>query len=375
MVTCLPLAGAILLAYGCSTANLSNLQPESPIAKNFKIETVATNLEVPWALAWLPDGRILFTERPGRIRIIKNGVVDPNPVATLTGVISRGEGGLMDITCHPKFSENNLIYVSYVTQGSPAQVVVVRYKFLNNNVSEPKTIINGIAASMNHAGCRTRFGPDGKLYITTGERFQGYRAQDMNDLGGKTLRVNDDGSIPKDNPFINTPGARPEIWSLGHRNAQGIAWHPETGHMFQNEHGPSGSDGPGGGDEVNYVEKGKNYGWPNIHHKQTAPGMIAPLIEYTPAIAPGGATFCTGKMFPEWKNNFFITGLRGECVIRLTIVNDKIASQEKLIDGEYGRIREIAEAPDGSIWFTTSNRDGRGRIQQNDDKIYKIVKN
>lgn len=363
-----------LFATGCASSSSVGNPAKTPTAADYRVEVVAEGLEVPWALAWLPDGRMLVTERPGRLRIMKNGVLSPQPVATLENVVSRGEGGLMDVTCHPKFAQNNLIYLSYVTSGNPAQVVVVRYKFSETGLTEPKTIISGIAASMNHAGCRARFGPDGKLYITTGERFQGYRAQDMNDLGGKTLRLNDDGTIPKDNPFVGTAGVRTEIWTLGHRNSQGIAWHPVTGYMFQSEHGPSGSDGPGGGDEVNLVERGKNYGWPTIHHNMKSSGLVSPLVEYTPAIAPGGAAFCTGKMFPEWKGDLFITGLRGECVIRLKIDGTKIASQEKMFEGVYGRIRDIEEGPDGAIYFTTSNRDGRGRAQRGDDKILKIVK-
>jgi aldose sugar dehydrogenase len=195
----------------------------------------------------------------------------------------------------------------------------------------------------------------------------------LNSLAGKTLRLNDDGSIPPDNPFVNQQGARPEIWSLGHRNAQGIAWQPDTGLQFQTEHGPSGFDGPGGGDEVNIVEKGKNYGWPTVHHEQSRDGQESPILVYTPAAAPASAMFYRGSAFPQFRGNLFFGNLKGECIIRVVLDGKRVVSQERLIERTYGRIREVAEGPDGAIYFSTSNRDGRGSPAKDDDRILRLA--
>ena len=198
-------------------------------------------------------------------------------------------------------------------------------------------------------------------------------AQRLDSLAGKTLRLNDDGSIPPDNPFVGQPNARPEIWSYGHRNAQGIDWQPGTDAQFQTEHGPSGFDGPGGGDEVNIVERGRNYGWPVLHHTQTKEGAVAPLLEYTPAVAPASAIFYRGAAFPQFRGNFFFGNLKGECLIRVTLDGRRVVNQERLLQGRYGRIREVAEGIDGAIYFSTSNRDGRGAPAGNDDRILRLV--
>jgi glucose/arabinose dehydrogenase len=234
-------------------------------------------------------------------------------------------------------------------------------------------IIEDIPAAPNHAGMRCRFGPDGKLYITTGDSTERAIAQQMNSLGGKILRLNDDGSVPQDNPFVGQKDARPEIWSLGHRNPQGIAWQPGSGLIFETEHGPSGFDGPGGGDEVNIVERGKNYGWPTIHHKQTQAGLESPLLEYTPACAPASGMFYNSSIFPQFKGNFFFGCLAGKRIIRVVLDRRKVVSQENILEGKYGRIREMAEGPDGYIYFSTSNRDGRGSPASDDDRIMRLV--
>jgi glucose/arabinose dehydrogenase len=215
------------------------------------------------------------------------------------------------------------------------------------------------AASL-HAGTRVRFGPDEKLYITTGDAGKRELAQELDSLSGKTLRFNDDGSVPQDNPFVGRSNARPEIWSYGHRNSQGIAWQPGSDLMFQTEHGPTGFDGPGGGDEVNIVERDENYGWPIIHHRESKAGMHSPLLEYTPAVAPASALFYTGKMFPQYQGNFFFGCLRGERIIRVVLDGQKVIQQESLLQNKYGRIRDVEQGPDGAIYFSTSNQDGRG---------------
>jgi len=195
----------------------------------------------------------------------------------------------------------------------------------------------------------------------------------LDSLGGKTLRLNDDGTVPQDNPFVNQPGARPEIWTYGNRNSQGFDWQPGTNLLFETEHGPSGFDGPGGGDEVNILERGKNYGWPVIHHTETKAGMQSPLLEYTPAVAPSGATFYRGSAFPDFHDNFFFACLRGECMIRVVLEGRRVVSQERLLNGQYGRLRDVTEGPEGAIYFCTSNRDGRGKPARDDDRILRLV--
>lgn len=339
----------------------------------FRVETVVGNLEVPWSIVWAPDGRMFFTERPGRVRVYEKGQLRSQPLFVVPDVEPSGESGLMSLELHPQFGANHFLYLAYAYKGDGQQVRVVRYRESSTGLTEPKVIIESIPAAQFHAGCRLRFGPDQKLYITTGDATERGLAQAMDSLAGKTLRLNDDGSVPSDNPFVNQKNARREIWSVGHRNAQGIDWQPGSGLMFQSEHGPSGFDGPGGGDEVNIVERGKNYGWPLIHHTQTRQGLESPLLEYTPACAPGSAMFYRGKVFPEFQNNFFFGCLRGERIIRVVLDGRRVVSQENLLAGKYGRIREVAAGPDGSIYFSTSNRDGRGSPAADDDRIIRLV--
>ncbi|HEX8551088.1 MAG TPA: PQQ-dependent sugar dehydrogenase [Abditibacteriaceae bacterium] len=349
-------------------------------ATNFRVETVATGLEIPWAMAFTPDGRLFVTERPGRLRVIANGVLQEKPVAEFPEVQNARETGLMGLALHPRFAQNRWLYVAYAYQGKERFVRVERFRETADGLTERKTIIEDIPAANYHAGCRIKFGPDGKLYITTGDATAGSYAQRLDSLHGKTLRVNDDGSIPGDNPFARVAGARAEIFSYGHRNSQGLDWQPWTGRQFQTEHGPTSIlDGidfiyaNGGGDEVNIVEAGRNYGWPVIHHERRRSFMETPLLEYTPAVAPGGATFYRGTTFPQWSGNFFFANLKDKSLVRLVLNGSRVVSQETLIKGEFGRLRDVAEGPDGALYICTSNRDPYGKPSPEDDRILRIV--
>jgi len=371
------IALAIALGVACSQPpagrGAGEVATSNSTQTRFKIEKVAGGLEVPWSIVWAPDGRMIFTERPGRIRVLENGMLNPKPLFVVPDVEKSGESGLMSVVLHPQFSSNRLLYFSYAySSGGGIRVRVVRYREAAEGLVDRKVIIENIPAAQFHAGCRLRFGSDGKLYVTTGDATQRELAQKLDSLAGKTLRLNDDGSVPQDNPFVGQQNARPEIWSYGHRNAQGLDWQPESNLMFQTEHGPSGFDGPGGGDEVNIVEKGKNYGWPIIHHTQTRPGLESPLLEYTPACAPASGMFYRGSVFPKFKGNFFFGCLRGEMLIRVALDGRRVLGQEGIVNN-YGRIRDVAEGPDGLLYFSTSNRDGRGKPAEDDDRILRLV--
>ncbi len=369
---------ALLVALGvaCSQApagrGAGEVQTSSQSNVSFKVEKVMGGLEVPWSIVWAPDGRMIFTERPGRVRVFEKGTLNPKPLFVVPDVESRGEAGLMSVALHPQFSSNHFLYLSYAYTSGGLRVRVVRYSEAPEGLVDRKVIIEDLPAAPAHAGCRLRFGPDGKLYVTTGDSTRRELAQQLDSLAGKTLRLNDDGTVPQDNPFVGQQNARPEIWSFGHRNAQGMDFQPGSNLMFQTEHGPSGFDGPGGGDEVNIVEKGKNYGWPTIHHTQSAPGLESPLLEYTPACAPASGMFYRGSVFPQFKGNFFFGCLRGERMIRVVLDGRRVVSQENLLQN-YGRIREVAEGPDGYLYVSTSNRDGRGRPAEDDDRIMRLV--
>ena len=339
----------------------------------FKIEKVVGGLEVPWSIVWAPDGRMIVAERPGRVRVVENGTLRPQPLYVVSDVEESGESGLMSLALHPQFSSNRFLYLAYAyTSGGGISVRVVRLRETPEGLVDRKVIIENIPAAQFHAGCRLRFGPDGKLYVTTGDATRRQLAQQLDSLAGKTLRLNDDGTVPHDNPFVGQQNARPEIWSIGHRNAQGLDFQPGSNLMFQTEHGPSGFDGPEGGDEVNIVEKGKNYGWPTIHHTQSRAGLESPLLEYTPACAPASGAFYRGSALPDFKGNYFFGCLRGARLQRVSLDGRRVLSQEAVVT-DYGRIRDVAEGPDGYLYFSTSNRDGRGKPTQDDDRILRIV--
>jgi glucose/arabinose dehydrogenase len=338
-----------------------------------RVETVARGLVVPWSMAFAPDGRLLVTERPGRVRVVRNGVLEPAPLLTIDDVEPSGESGLMAIELHPRFAENGLLYLAYAYRARGQKVRIVRYRETKDGLTDRRVVLEDIPAASLHAGTALGFGPDGKLYVTTGDATQPDLAQRLDSLAGKTLRLEDDGRVPADNPFVGRKDARPEIWSYGHRNAQGLDWQPGTGLLFQSEHGPSGGDAPGGGDEVNIVERGKNYGWPVVHHRATRAGTEPPLLEYTPALAPASAAFYRGTRLPGFRGSFFFGCLRGKRIVRVVLDGRRVVRQEALLEDEYGRIRAVREGPDGALYFTTSNRDGRGRPGRDDDRILRLV--
>jgi glucose/arabinose dehydrogenase len=368
------LAAAVALGV-CPSANAERGDKRSfttESGKTLVVETFVDGLEVPWSMAFTSPTRLLVTERPGRVRVVSNGRLELKPLAVLTDVEARGESGLMGIALAPDYATSRLLYLSYAydTPDGP-RVRIARFRDNGDRLSGRTVILDGIPAAQYHAGCRLRFGPDGKLYVTTGDATTGKIAQDLKSLGGKTLRLNPDGSIPADNPI---PGSL--VFSSGHRNAQGLDWDPRSGLQFQTEHGPSGFDGPGGGDEVNLVEAGKNYGWPLVHHRESRDGLVSPLLEYTPALAPAGGSFCGCPLLPSFEGDFFFTALRGERLMRVRLdpkVRRRVAHTEALFSGVYGRLRDAVPGPDGALYVATSNRDGRGKARPGDDRILRVV--
>lgn len=367
-----------LIACGINKKEAGSLPSDDKKDSNgkysIKVEPFVEGLYVPWSIVFTGPDRMLVNERSGFIRVIQNGILRHVPLYTFTDVSTGNEEGLMGLALDPDYLSNRFIYVSYAYKsGSEMYVKVERYKDEGNTVSKDITIIDKLPASRFHCGCRLRFGPDKKLYITAGDATDREYAQDLKKMNGKLLRVNSDGSIPADNPFPGSP-----VWTLGHRNSQGIDWYPGTDVMWETEHGPSGFDGPGGGDEVNIIVKGMNYGWPIVHHRAHQDGMVDPLLEFTPAVAPASGMFYKSNVIPEFTNNFFFGCLVGEGIIRVIVdPNDhtKALSWEKMPEIKYGRIRDIAEGPDGAIYFATSNKDGRGKPAPGYDKIYRITNN
>lgn len=370
-------AGGVRADDGGSTfsLNMADVPSTTTDPNSFKVEEVAKDLRVPWSILFPDKDRVLFNERPGRVRVIEKGVLRPEPLLTLPDVYPDGKMGLLGMTLHPAFAQNRWLYMSYCYGDAKKQHLrVVRYTETSNTLSDRHLIIDNVEAAPSHAGCRLAFGPDGKLYITTGDAGIPEISQKMDSLGGKTLRLNEDGSVPQDNPFVGTPNARAEIWSLGHRNAQGLVFQPGTGLQFQSEHGPSGPDGPGGGDEINIVERGKNYGWPVVHHRVNKKGMEPPLLEYTPAIAPGSTIFYNGNAFPQFKGNLFVGCMGVSSILRVVLDGKKPVAQERMLDKQYGRIREVVEAPDGSIYFSTSQHDVEVKVPApGADRILRLV--
>ncbi len=350
--------------------------PEGPIVLDTGIQhqirlTVTKGLAHPFSMAFLPDGAILVTERPGRLRIVRNGVLDPTPVAGLPQIRAQGLGGLMDLALDPHFAENKLIYFTYdkpAATGNAGVRTLARGRWDGTALVEVRDLFSAIPSGN---ASRIIFGRDGMIYMTIGiGDNEAMKAQDLNELAGKVLRLKDDGTVPPDNPFIGKAGARPEIYTYGHRNGLGLALEPETGRIWECE------DGPNGGDEVNILQAGKNYGWPVVSNGRFylgpkvsvgdyKEGMEPPVVYWVPAIAVSGLTFYTGDKFPRWKNNLFVGGMRqGEVprsgqLVRLDF-NDKWEElhRESMFHELQNRIRDVRQGPDGLLYVLTEENDG-----------------
>jgi glucose/arabinose dehydrogenase len=359
-----------------AAAPLAQAQTDAKSVKSEKaeirVETIASGLQNPWGLTFLPDGRALVTERPGRLRIIGKDNKLSDPVAGVPEVAAVGQGGLLDVALSPDFAKDNLVFLSFAeprgAAGSSTSVARGRLVEKDGKASleDVKVIFRQEPARLGgfHFGSRLVFARDGNLFITTGERNLKTPSQDLTNHIGKIIRVTPDGQVPPDNPFVKDKNARPEIWSWGHRNVQGAALHPETGKLWIIEHGARG------GDEINVPEAGKNYGWPVISygvdysgakigegtHKA---GMEQPIHYWDPSIAPSGAMFYTGDAFPQWKGNLFTGGLALTLLSRLELNGERVAKEERLLEASGDRIRDVRQAPDGSIWLLTDARNGK----------------
>ena len=341
---------------------------------DYRVVTVADGLEIPWSMAFLPGGDVLVTEKVGRLRIIRDGKLLPDPVPGIPEVLVRGQGGLMDVVPHPDFEDNRILYLSYSKfvegLGRAGTTVVARGTFENDRFTLMEEIFQAVSQGSSHYGCRLAFDSEGYLYLSVGDRqappqgdLAAHPAQDVSNHHGVIIRLRDDGSVPEDNPFVGQAGARPEIWSYGHRNPQGLAVHPETDAVWLTEHGPQG------GDEVNVSNPGANYGWPvigygvnygsgsPIHATTRAEGMEQPLHYWVPSIGVSGLAFYHGDRFPEWRGDLFAGGLSGQQVDRLTIRDGEVVASETIFEGR-GRVRDVREGPDGFIYIALEQRRG-----------------
>ena len=340
-------------------------------AGRLEVQTVASGLAYPWALAFLPEGRMLVTERPGRIRIVSpQGQLSP-AVKGVPEVMAIGQGGLLDVITDKNYAQNTTIYFCYSERsGSGGRTAVSRAKLVDGTtprLDEVKVIFrqDGPLSSGNHYGCRIAQAKDGNLFVTLGDHYS-YRdeAQNLGNHLGKLIRIAPDGSVPSDNPFVGRDGAKPEIWSYGHRNAQSLAINPASNEVWEIEHGPRG------GDEVNVIGRGKNYGWPviglgidysgaKIHVTTAKDGMEQPIKAWVPSIAPSGMAFYTGELFPAWRGSLFTGALASQILVRLSLKGDAVTGEERLLQNLNERIRDVRQGPDGALWLLTDSSAGR----------------
>ena len=357
-----------ILLFSISPASAAAETVVETSSTRFTTKTIVDGLVHPWGIAFLPDGNILVTERPGRLRIIEKGTLQPNAIEGLPTIAAKGQGGLLDVALHPDYAKNGWIYFSYTAgSGSKVGTEVGRGRLVGRKIIDWQTLfrLQPKSSTGRHFGSRLVFDRDNFLYITLGDRGERFRAQDLNDHAGSVIRLHDDGSIPVDNPFINQAGKQAQIYSYGHRNIQGAALHPETGKLWIHEHGPQG------GDELNVIAAGKNYGWPVITYGKEygsgddigegshKTGMQQPLHYWVPSIAPSGMAFYTGDKFPDWQGDLFIGSLKFKLLVRLQLQGTKVVAEERLLEDVLGRIRDVRSAPDGYLYLLTDAKNGK----------------
>jgi aldose sugar dehydrogenase len=368
------LVGSMMLATAVVVLSSYSTGPDKAAAPTTRIDTVASGLKTPWAMAFLPSGEMLVTERGGTLRLVKDGKLDPTPIKGMPEVFAKGQGGLLDVVLHPNYKSNGWIYISFSSpakegeEGTGANTALLRARLKNHELVDQKIIFKAVpnVTSNVHYGGRIAFDKSGLLFLTLGERGQKEKAQDPTNHMGTVVRLNDDGSVPKDNPFVGKTTGRPEIYSYGHRNPQGLAMNPATGVMWAHEHGPQG------GDELNIVKKGVNYGWPSITYgidydnsiisKDTARAeMEQPVIFWRPSIAPCGMTFVTSKKFKEWNGDLLVGSMKFGYIAHIVIKGDKVVSQEKVFE-KIGRVRDLREGPDGNLYVVVESAGAVVRI-------------
>ncbi len=366
----------VFIAAGLLLSVVTPVLGQAPVLRSanhdYRVVTVADGLIGPWSIAFLPGGDILVTEKSGRLRLIRNGVLRLEPIEGVPAVLDQGQGGLMDVVPHPDFESNQFVYLTYskpIGDGTEATTALGRGRFVNDRLTDFEDIfVSQTRGRAGHYGSRLAFDADGYIFVTVGERqipsrgdLTAHPAQDITNHHGTVNRLNDDGSVPTDNPFVGQGDARPEIWSYGHRNPQGLAIHPETGDIWVTEHGPQG------GDELNRILPGLNYGWPvigygvnygsglAIHEGTRGEGIESPTHFWVPSIATSGLMVYTGDLFPAWKGSIFAGGLAGQQMARLTLDGQRVVREETLLQG-MGRIRDIRQNPDGYIYVAIDGR-------------------
>ena len=364
-------AGVLVLL---GTATLSGNTMFTSAVHDYRVVTVVDGLVQPWSIAFLPGGDMLITERPGRLRIVRQGKLLPQPVEGIPKVFTSSQGGLLEVMPHPDFTSNRLLYLTYSKAGATdaqATTTLIRGRFENDRLTNVQQLFEATAQGRNHFSGKIAFDGKGYLFLSAGDRqappegnLEAHPAQDVSNHQGKIIRLHDDGRVPADNPLLKRPGARPEIWSYGHRNVQGLAIHPVTGDLWANEHGPQG------GDELNRIQPGMNYGWPvigygvnyttgaAIHAGTHRDGMQQPVNVWVPSIGISGLMIYTGDKFPQWKGNMFAGGMNGQQLSRLTLDGQRVVSQELLVQ-RMGRIRDVRQGPDGYIYLVTDDREGK----------------
>ncbi len=345
---------------------------------HFRVVTVVDGLQIPWSMAWLPDGDMLVTERPGRLRIVRDGVLLPDAVSGVPEVFAQGQGGLLDVVLHPGFASNRLVYLSYSKPvGDNSTTAVIRGRLEDGHLLDVEEVFVAETAGRGHYGSRIAFDAEGYMFVSIGERqaparddLEAHPAQDISNHHGVVVRLNDDGTVPDDNPFVGQADAKPEIYSYGHRNQQGMVIDADSGRIYATEHGPQG------GDEVNVIEAGANYGWPvigygvnyrsgsAIHEGTMRDGMEQPVHVWIPSIGTSGLMLYTGDKFPRWRGNLFAGGLSGQQLSRLVVEDGVVVEEATLLRG-IGRIRDVRQGPDGYIYVA---------IEDDDDGLTPIVR-